>query len=75
MKDLVLMVVGVIAASCICGLVFVRFIAVQSPYPRVDAARATIAAATFAVDANATEAALATLEAQAAAAATAAGGE
>jgi hypothetical protein len=40
-----------------------------------DNARATIAAATFAVDANATEAALATLEAQAAAAATAAGGE
>jgi hypothetical protein len=37
--------------------------------------RATIAAATFAVDANATEAVLATLEAQAAAAATAAGGE
>ena len=42
---------------------------------RAHNARATIAAATFAVDANATEAALATLEAQAAEAATAAGEE
>lgn len=59
-------------------LFFVWAWRINRPTPemvREDNARATIAAATFVVDANATEAALATLEAQAAAAATAAGGE
>ena len=58
-------------------LFFVWAWRINRPTPemvREDNARATIAAATFAVDANATEAALATLEAQAAEAATAAGG-